>query len=125
LATRSSTTCRRVCRSTVRTNGTAAGAIFGIAGTVYNSAAGTAPVAKAEVRIVDAAGKELSKVYSDVNGNFWSDTIVGGVPGGSKVGVRDATVTKLMSTALTTQDAGCSRATCHVIGSQGRVFLAP
>ena len=115
------------CMDCHKAGGAAAGAIFGIAGTVFNTAAGAAPVAKAEVRIVDAAGKELSKVYSDVNGNFWSDTIVGGVPGGSKVGVRNATVTKLMSTALTTQDAGCQKAGCHVVGAAtpGRIFLGP
>jgi len=106
-----------------RAGGSAAGAIWGIAGTVYTSAAGTTPLRGAEVRVVDAAGKELALVYSDVDGNFWSDTIVGGVPGGAKVGARNATVTKLMSTALTTQDAGCQKAGCHVAGSQGRVFV--
>jgi hypothetical protein len=100
-----------------------ANAKWGIAGTVYDTAAGTTPLKGVEVRVVDAAGKELALVYSDNKGNFWADTIVGGVPGGSKVGVRNATVTKLMSTALTTQDASCQKAGCHVAGSQGRVFL--
>lgn len=100
-----------------------ANAKWGIAGTVYTTAAGTTPVAKAEVRVVDGAGKELSLVYSDDKGNFWADTIVGGLPNGSKVGVRNATVTKLMSTALAPKDAGCQQALCHVAGSQGRVFL--
>ncbi|HSO35249.1 MAG TPA: hypothetical protein VLT33_22125 [Labilithrix sp.] len=106
-----------------KAGGSAAGAIWGIAGTIYTSAAGTTPIKGAEVRVVDAAGKELALVYSDANGNFWSDTIVGGVPGGAKVGARNATVTKLMSTALTTQDAGCQKGGCHVAGSQGRVYL--
>jgi len=96
---------------------------WGIAGTVYTTAAGTAVVAKAEVRVVDGAGKELALVYSDEKGNFWSDTIVGGLPPGSKVGVRNATVTKLMSTALAPKDSGCQQSLCHVAGSQGRVFL--
>lgn len=102
-----------------------ANAKWGIAGTVYSSAAGATPVAKAEVRVVDAKGTELALVYSDALGNFWADTIVGGVPGGAKVGVRNATVTKLMGSALTTQDAGCQRAAgCHVQGATpGRVFL--
>ena len=103
--------------------GSAAGAVWGIAGTVYTSGAGTTPIKGAEVRVVDAAGKELALVYSDADGNFWSDTIVGGIPGGAKAGARNATVTKLMSTALTTQDSGCQKAGCHVAGSQGRVFL--
>jgi len=100
-----------------------ANAKWGIAGTVYNSSAGTAPVAKAEVRVVDATGKELALVYSDDKGNFWADTIVGGIPAGSKVGVRNATVTKLMGTVLAAKDSGCQQAGCHVAGSQGRVFL--
>ena len=100
-----------------------ANAKWGIAGTVYNSAAGTTPVAKAEVRIVDATGKELGLVYSDDKGNFWADTIVGGIPAGAKVGVRNATVTKLMGTALAAKDSGCQQAGCHVAGAQGRVFL--
>jgi hypothetical protein len=100
-----------------------ANAKWGIAGTVYNSSAGTTPVAKAEVRVVDATGKELALVYSDDKGNFWADTIVGGIPAGSKVGVRNATVTKLMSTTLAAKDSGCQQTGCHVAGSQGRVFL--
>jgi hypothetical protein len=100
-----------------------ANAKWGIAGTVYNSQAGTAPVAGAEVRVVDAKGTELALIYSDALGNFWADTIVGGLPGGAVVGVRNATVTKLMGTPLTTQDSGCQKAGCHVAGSQGRVYL--
>lgn len=113
------------CMDCHKAGGSAANAIWGVAGTVYNSTAGTTAVAKAEVRVVDASGKELSKVYSDNLGNFWSDTIVGGLPGGAKVGVRNATVTKLMTTALTTQDASCQKAGCHVVGAAatGRVFL--
>lgn len=115
------------CMDCHRMGGMAAGAIWGIAGTVYNTAAGAAPVEKAEIRVVDATGKELVKVYSDNFGNYWSDTLVPPLPGGSKVGVRNATVTKLMSTALTTQDAGCQKAGCHVVGAAtpGRVFLGP
>jgi mono/diheme cytochrome c family protein len=103
--------------------GGGASAKWGIAGTVYNSAAGTTPVAKANIRVVDAAGKELANVYSDALGNFWADSINGGLPGGAKVGARNATVTKLMGTALTTQDSGCQKAGCHVAGAQGRVYL--
>lgn len=103
--------------------GGGAGAKWGIAGTVYNSAAGTAPIAKAQVRVVDATGKELANVYSDALGNFWADAINGGLPGGAKVGARNATITKLMGTALTTQDAACQKAGCHVAGAQGRVYL--
>lgn len=101
---------------------------WGIAGTLYTTAAGTAVhAAKAEVRIVDSKGTELAKVYSDPLGNFWSDTIVGGIPGGSKVGVRNAAGMKLMGLALGSTDSGCNgqKAGCHVVGAatQGRVFL--
>jgi hypothetical protein len=97
---------------------------WGIAGTVYNSATGTAPVANAEIRVVNAAGTEVAKVYSDALGNFWADTLVPPLAGGSKVGVRNATVTKMMSTALTTQDSGCQKSGCHAQGaSPGRVYL--
>jgi hypothetical protein len=104
-----------------------AGSKWGIAGTVYNSAAGTAPVAKAEIRVVNAAGTEVTKVYSDALGNFWADTLVPPLAGGSKVGVRDAANVKLMSTALTTQDAGCQKGGCHVggAGMQSKVYLSP
>lgn len=100
-----------------------ANAKWGIAGTVYTTAAGATPLAKANLRIVDAKGKELASVYSDPLGNFWADTIVGGIPAGSFVGVRNATVTKLMTTALAAKDSGCQQAACHVAGAQGRVFL--
>jgi hypothetical protein len=103
--------------------GAAPGLRWGIAGTVYTSGAGTAPVAGANVRLVDPTGKELANVYSDALGNFWSDTIVGGIPAGSKVGARNATVTKLMSTSLGAQDGGCQKTGCHVAGAQGRVYL--
>jgi mono/diheme cytochrome c family protein len=102
-----------------------ANAKWGVAGTVYSSTAGTAIVAKAEIRVVNAAGKEIALTSSDALGNFWADAIVGGLPGGAKVGVRNATVTKLMTTALTTQDSGCQKAGCHVTGAgmQGRIYL--
>lgn len=101
----------------------AASAKFAFAGTVYNSAAGTAPIKGAEVRLVDAKGKELALIYSDAQGNFWSD--IASVPGGSHVGARNATIKKEMVTALGTTDTGCQKAGCHVTGAaaQGRVYI--
>ena len=96
---------------------------FAFAGTVYTSAAGTAPIKGAEVRLVDATGKELALIYSDAHGNFWSD--IAGVPGGSHIGARNAKTKKEMATALGATDTGCQKAGCHVTGTgaQGRVYL--
>lgn len=117
------------CMDCHKAGGSAANAIWGIAGTLYQTSAGTAVSTKAEVRLVDSTGKELSKVYVDGLGNFWSDTIVGGVPGGSKVGVRNGTATaqmKLMGLAIGSADNGCNstKAGCHV-PPQGKVYIAP
>ena len=97
-----------------------AGSKWGIAGTVYTDGTGATPVEKAEIRVVDSTGKELALVYSDALGNFWSDTIVGGIPAGAKVGARKG-ATALMSTSLTAADSSCNRTGCHVVGGQGRV----
>lgn len=100
-----------------------AGPAWGIAGTVYTTTQGTVPVAQAEVRLVDAKGQELARTYSDDKGNFWSTSILGGIPKGAMIGVRTATSTKLMTAALGAQDGGCQKAGCHVQGGQGRISL--
>jgi hypothetical protein len=103
-------------------NGGAATA-WGIGGTVYTTSAATAPVQGAEVRIVDKDGKELALVYTDNLGNFWTSDITA-VPDGAKIGVRTATVKKLMNTALTaTGGGGCAQAKCHIAGGQGPISL--
>lgn len=105
-----------------------AGNKWGIGGTVYTNGMGAAPVANAEIRIVDPTGKEIAKTYSNADGNFWVDAaaIAGGIPNGSKVGVRNAARTRLMSTALTgNDDGGCQKGGCHVQGGVGRVYLDP
>ena len=110
---------------TCHNDGGGANAKWGVAGTVYSTAAGATPVKGAEVRIVDAKGAELALVYTDLDGNFWSDTIVGGLPGGALAGVRNAAGKMQMSAALTTQDAGCASKTgCHVQGATpGRIYI--
>jgi hypothetical protein len=110
------------CQDCHKNGGTAPA--WGIAGTVYAAATGAAIVAQAEVRLVGPTGTELSKVYTDALGNFWSDPIPGGIPAGSKIGVRNGTATKLMATALAgDNDGACHRAGCHAAGAQGHVFL--
>ncbi len=107
------------CKTCHVAGGTAGDKVWGISGTVYNTVSGNAPVPQAEVRLVDATGKELAKVYSDALGNFWSNAIT--VPAGAKVGVRNATATKVMVAPLTTQDGGCQKAGCHA--APQRIFL--
>lgn len=105
-----------------------AGNKWGLGGTVYTNGMGAAPVANAEIRIVDPTGKEIAKTYSNADGNFWveSGSLQGGIPSGSKVGVRNAARTRLMSTALTgNDDGGCQKGGCHEQGGIGRVYLDP
>jgi hypothetical protein len=110
------------CQDCHKNGGT--GPAWGIAGTIYAAPTGAVIVAQAEVRLVGPTGTELAKVYTDALGNFWSDPIAGGIPAGSKIGVRNGTLTKLMSTALAgDNDGACQRAGCHAAGAQGHMFL--
>lgn len=114
------------CMDCHRAGGTAAGNPWGIAGTIYAAPTGAAIVAQAEIRLVDATGKQLASVYTDPVGNFWSDPIAGGIPAGAKVGVRNGTLQKLMATALSGDaDGACQRAGCHATGAgaQGHMYL--
>jgi len=95
-------------------------------GTLYSDAAGTARVAGAEIRITGPDGKEYAKTYSDVDGNFWTDTAVGTpIPINSRVAVRSADKKKTMSTSIAAGQSGCSQAgTCHGTGgTAGKVYL--
>lgn len=97
---------------------------FQFGGTVYGEAAGTTRVAAAEVRIVDATGKQLALVATDVDGNVWG-TAAAPVTEGSKVGVRKDGKVKLMATPLKVGDGNCARndANCHSVGKQGPIYL--
>lgn len=97
---------------------------FAMAGTVLSAPTGGSPVAKAEVRMVDPAGTQLASVHTDANGNFWIAAIPNGIPAGAKVGVRNGSAQKLMSTALAAPgDGSCLKGGCHVTGAQGQIFL--
>jgi hypothetical protein len=99
---------------------------FNFGGTVYGEAAGTTRVAGAEVRIVDATGKQVSLVSTDADGNVW-DTVATKVADGFKVGVRKDGKVKVMATPLKAGDGSCARtdnnAGCHSAGKQGPIYL--
>ncbi|MGH7281982.1 MAG: carboxypeptidase-like regulatory domain-containing protein [Polyangiaceae bacterium] len=77
---------------------------FSFAGTVYSS--GTTPVAKAEVRVLDAMGAARS-TYTDANGNFFFSGSNFLAP--AMVGVRDGSNTALMVSTISS--GACN--SCH------------
>jgi hypothetical protein len=90
-------------------NGGGSAPEFSFAGTLYN-ASGNA-VSGAEVRVVDSAGNALS-VTTATNGNFYQFAGSGlDVPG--HAGIRNATTTDLMTSAVT--KGSCNA--CHCTGS--------
>jgi hypothetical protein len=102
-------------------HGTGSGKAWLFGGTVYNAASNGQTVAQAEVRVVDAAGKEIAKAYTDPNGNFWFDKGALAIPPDSKVGVRTATKVARMATPLGATGGGCNNAGCH--GTTMRVYV--
>jgi len=85
---------------------------FALGGTLYDGM-GKA-VGGAEVRLVDATGK-ASSVYTGTNGTFYLNGA--GFAGPAFVGVRNATSTQDMFTALQSSNGGaCS--SCHCTGPQ-------
>ena len=101
-------------------NGQGAAPAWGFAGTVYDNA-GTA-VPGIEVRALDKTGKAGKIVYTDLNGNFWSDDPAF-VP--AKMGIRDATRKMQMSSLLdaTKGDISCQRSTCHNTANQAKITI--
>jgi hypothetical protein len=87
-------------------------ATFSFGGTVYSSATGGTPVAGVEVRVTDKDGNEFAHAFSDQDGNFWIDS-KGPFPAVGRVGIRNGTTTKLMSTPLGATGGGCNDTTCH------------
>lgn len=82
--------------------------------------AGTIPGAtNAEVRVVDADGREVASVGTDANGNFWFPG-TDAFPAGSSVGVRDATTTQKMSGRISA--GSCNTSSCHTRARP--IFLA-
>jgi hypothetical protein len=88
--------------------------VFG--GTIFADAAGTMPLANAEIRVVAASGTAYS-THSDQDGNFF----VFGTPLQSgSAGARDATDVHLMARSAPSGD--CNSSTCHG-GPQGWIHL--
>lgn len=86
---------------------------FVLAGTVPGAAAG------AQVRVVDADGREVASVGTDANGNFWFPGTVA-FPAGSSVGIRNGDVTQKMSGRIS--GGSCNTASCHTRARP--IFLA-
>lgn len=90
-------------------------------GTVYADAAGTTPVAQAEVRIRDAAGKAAS-TYTDADGNFYfTPAQATGLAFPLQVGARTGAVVRTMSAKITMGD--CSASACHQTGAAGFIHV--
>ncbi|MBX3264891.1 MAG: carboxypeptidase regulatory-like domain-containing protein [Labilithrix sp.] len=97
---------------------------FLFAGTIYSST--TAPLRRAEIRIVQAAGTVVGSVYTDANGNFWVALEPGAsIPTYSRVGVRSASETRLMQAWIHSTYGDCQQSGCHSSNTPGHVKIAP
>jgi len=96
------------CTTCHKTGGTAPQ--FVCAGTAYADSAGAAPLAGAQVRIVDSTGKKLAETATDKDGNFYCDEPAT-IAAGSKVGIRTSTKSGEMQTAIAS--GSCSTSACH------------
>ncbi len=92
---------------------------WAFAGTLYTDVNGTATVAQGEIRIVKADGTELTRAYTDADGNFWLES-PDRPPAGSKVGVRKAGGTPKMMTGTI---EGATGAACNAGGCHGSATL--
>lgn len=94
---------------------------FVVAGTVFTTKGSTTPAAGVQVRVVSPTGQEIALVGTDESGNFWLEGAAV-VPPGSRVGIRDASRTKLMNGPI---GAGtCNQSVCHVTSAQPPIFLS-
>jgi hypothetical protein len=90
-----------------------AGSPWAFAGTAYTAAGTTAPMGT-EIRLVDKTGKEVDHVYTDVSGNFYSNS-QNTVATDNLAGCRNATKTNQMVSK--TVAAGCNATGCHAAGA--------
>lgn len=98
-----------------------AGPRFAAGGTVYTSAAATAPAPRVEVRFLDADGTAVS-AYTDVNGNFFlRAAAAANLAFPLRVGARDATTTRPM--AATIGNGACNSAACHGGAATGVIHV--
>jgi hypothetical protein len=92
---------------------------FIAAGTVFTTHGSNVGASGVQVRIVSSADEEIAFAGTDGSGNFW----VAGttpLPANAKVGIRDATQTRLMTG---TPKGSCNQSNCHVSTTQP-IFLS-
>lgn len=91
---------------------------FSVGGTIYTDAEGTAAMAGAQIEAVDAHGVTVN-LTSDQIGNFYSVQSMT-APFTITVSYRGRMV-KMTGTA---SSGGCNADSCHVVGSEGRVYIS-
>jgi hypothetical protein len=87
--------------------------VWTFAGTAYIAAGMPAP-AGVEIRVTDSAGKEIDHVYTDKDGNFYSQS-QNTLGANALAGCRNGTKTNQMQGK--TVAAGCNAANCHATGA--------
>lgn len=98
---------------------------WGFGGTVYTALNGGTTVKNAEVRVTGPDGKTFGSAYTDDNGNFWFDGAGAKPPANSRVGVRNATKSMIMTgTVAGDTGADCNSAGCHGAAAM-RIYLSP
>jgi hypothetical protein len=92
---------------------------FTLAGTLYTSAAGTAPFTGGTITIIDANGV-VTDAVSASNGNFYTSKAVA-FP--AKVIASACPDVRPMVTLVTQADGGCYKGGCHVAGATGPIHV--
>jgi hypothetical protein len=89
-------------------------------GFVATAANGTTGASDVEVRVWANGASQGFSVHTDEDGFFWVNPPVGGAAGPYNAGVRNATVTDVMTPQQTAAD--CQSSSCHG-GSQGPIHI--
>ncbi len=93
---------------------------FTVAGTLYTTAAGTAPLAGATITVTDAAGRAVD-IVSQSNGNFYTSAAVT-FP--VTAHASQCPSIQMMGAQVAATGAGCNQAGCHAAaGGAGRIHL--
>lgn len=85
---------------------------FTFSGTLYNDAAGTAPVVGAHIILTDANNQKID-IYSQRNGNFYTSAPIAFPATALSTACPNIAH---MSSQVTSADAGCNKTGCHVAG---------
>lgn len=89
---------------------------FYISGTLYNNAAGTAPISGGTIVVVAGAGGAPIKLVTATNGNFYYETLVS--PPFTVKASKCPDETPMIAAANT---GACN--SCHQVGTDGRIHL--